>query len=291
MKSALLLMAFLAQASTRPPDVPLANPTPDFPLHVHIIANRWGGDTVHLYRSIQGEMRGGPGYYAPSGSVHGFGIANIMGASPQGLDYTFDCPTPFMENTQPDGFYQARWKKPDMRLEILTQPVGSSRGEVCELKVALKQHPFDPEKALTAWSPANLPASAFWSDPETAFTDPDPDYPVRLHVLSSFRRYYDGGVQGYGTANLLGANPQGVDYTYDCQQGILWNTQPDEFFQGHWVKQDQRLEVLLQRPGSDRVDRCQLKVTLQPVPYPEWQSTPVATGPAPSSRPEFTKPQ
>jgi len=288
MRSAVLLLAFFGQFSSRPPDVPLPDPTPDFPLHVHLIATRYGTDTIRAYRTVQGELHGGPGYLRPTGSYHGYGSGNLLSEPLRGFDYTFDCPAPFTENTQPQDFYQARWKKQDQSLEILMQPVGSDHDEVCELKVAMKAHPFNPAQAPTIWSNVPLSSSDQWENPDVAFTDPDPDYPVHLHVISSFRRFSRTGFEGYGSANLVGDVPQGLDFTYSCGRGFLFNTQQDEYFQGYWVKPNQRLEILLQRTGSDKVDRCDINVTLKNAPY---QNTATATQPQSApTRPAFTKP-
>ena len=64
MKATALFLAMFAasafgQAPVQMPAIPFSNPDPDFPLQVHIVTVRWGGDTVHLYRSLQGEMHGG----------------------------------------------------------------------------------------------------------------------------------------------------------------------------------------------------------------------------------------
>ena len=284
MKSAVLLLAFFGQLGAAAPDVPLADPTPDFPLHVHVIATRYGTDTVRAYRSIQGEMRGGPGYLRPTGSYHGYGSGNLLGNTLRGFDYTFDCNAPFSENLQPQDFYQARWKKQDQSLEILMQRIGSDHYDICELKVAIKQHPFSDTPAV--WSGAPLSSSNLWDDPEVAFTQPDPNYPVHLHVLTGYRRYNRDGFEGYGSANLIGTTPQGLDYSYTCPHGFLFNTQADEYFQGYWVKPGQRLEILLQRVGSDHVDRCEINVTLKNAPY----QNPQAMVQPPANRPAFAKP-
>ena len=286
MKTALLLLAFLGQAGTAPPDVPLADPTPDFPLHVHLISARFGADTVREYRSLQGEMRGGPGYLQATGSYHGFGAGNLLGDTPRGFDYAFDCGAAFVENRQAQDFYQARWKKQDERLEILMQRIGSDHYDICELKLAMKPHPFSDGEASTLRNNSRVPSTALWEDPEVAFTDPDPDYPVHLHVLTTYRRYGTGRTEGYGSANILGDNPQGLDYSYSCAHGFLANTQADESFQGPWVKPGQRLEILLQRIGSDRVDRCELKVTVKIAPYP----APHIVADTPAGQPVLVRP-
>lgn len=277
-----------AQFQPRMPAVPLPTPDPDFPLRLHILTIRWGSDTMHLYRSLQGELRGGPGYYQPTGSAHGFGTANLLGDNPQGLYYAFDCGSAFQPNDQPQDVYQARWKHPNQSLELLMQPVGSDRGQLCELKVSPRTLPFDPAFARTAL-PGSTLSGPLWNEPEVAFTDPAPDYPLHLHILTGYRRLYTGNAQGYGTANLAadGAPVQGVDYNYTCSHGLIPNAQPNEFFQGHWVKKDQRMEILLQRIGSDHVDRCELNISLKPTPYANLPATPTT---ASSQQPAFSHP-
>jgi hypothetical protein len=129
-----------------------------------------------------------------------------------------------------------------------------------------------------------------WTEPEIPFTDPAPDYPVHLHIITGFRNLSAAaGVQGYGTANLVGdgGSLQGVDYNYNCSHGLIPNAQPEEFFQGHWVKKDQRIEVLLQRMGSDHVDRCQLNVSVKGSPYPD-SSTASTGGASAAAQPAFS---
>jgi len=274
MKASVLFLAMFAtcafgQFQGRMPAVPVSSPDADFPVHVHIVTVRWGGDTMHLYRSIQGEMRGGPGYYEPTGSAHGFGTANFLGDQGQGFYYAFDCTSSFQPNVQMQEFYQARWKHAGQSLEILMAPIGTDHGELCELRVALRPVLFD-----AAFAKSQLPGGTIngpiWTEPEISFIDPDSDYPLHLHIITGVRQLYNGGVKGYGTANLVadGGSLQGVDFNYNCSRGLIPNAQPDEVFQGHWVKKDQRMEILLQRIGSDKVDRCQLNVNVKGSPYP-----------------------
>jgi hypothetical protein len=270
MKIAVLLLALFAQFSTAPQDVPLADPTPEFPLHVHLFSARYGTDTIRQWRSPQAQMRGGPGYLQPTGSFHGYGTGNLLGADPRGFDYSFDCSKPFAENVQPQDFYQARWKKQDQRLEILMQRIGSDHADICELKVALKPRPFLDGDPPPAGSGSSLSASNLWEDPDVAFTEPDPDYPVHLHVITNRRGYDRAGSSGYGTADIVGAPsaaPQGLDYTFTCPRGFLANSQRDEFFEGRWIKPGLRMEILTQRLGTDKVDRCQINVTMKTAPY------------------------
>ena len=47
-----------------------------------------------------------------------------------------------MQNHDPSQYFQARWKKQDLRLEILLQEIGNKHPTRCELKVT-------PHRGLT----------------------------------------------------------------------------------------------------------------------------------------------
>jgi hypothetical protein len=283
MKVALLLFTLLAQYPTRPPDIPAATPNPDFPLRVYLLAVRSGPDLQHDYRTLRGELYGGPGYYTPAGSFHGFGVGNLLGDQTAGFDFSFECGTAFLENRRPQEFYQARWKQPGAKLEILTQAVGASRSSICELEVGMKSHPFNSSSSPMPSTPVLL-GDAFWKDLGDAFQGDAPQYPLRLHVLTSTRRDFQGGNQGYGTANLVGTQPEGFAYTYECGHGFLYNTQSDEAYMARWTQPGRQLEILVQPLGSDHIDRCRLRVTRQSLPYDESRRF-AASLPAPGNSP------
>jgi hypothetical protein len=110
-------------------------------------------------------------------------------------------------------------------------------------------------------------ASAQHEPPGVASTVPNPSYPLRLRVLSADRLRDRFGVHGFGRADLLGPPVRGLDYTYVCGEGFLHNGPADEFYQGRWKKPDQEMEILVQRVGSDHVDKCDIKVTMKAEPY------------------------
>ena len=120
-KPSLLILAMFAQFYVTSPNDPATAPNPDYPVHVHIFIAKASG--------------GGANY-------HGFGRGNILGAVPQGFDYTFACDQPFNNNRQSEEFYQGRWKKPNQKLEILLQPIGSTHINRCDLNIALKARPY-----------------------------------------------------------------------------------------------------------------------------------------------------
>jgi hypothetical protein len=141
----LLSASSLFAQFTAPPDVPATAPNPEFPLHVRIFGNRWN----HV-----------------RGSYHGFGRGDLLGNKPTGFDYTYSCSEPFLHNALKGEFYQARWKKQDLKLEILMQKVGSDHLHRCELNVALKPTPYGSYGASgrAPGAPVSVPAALPASD-------------------------------------------------------------------------------------------------------------------------------
>ena len=105
------------------------------------------------------------------------------------------------------------------------------------------------------------------------------DYPLHFHVVDGERTEDSYQDHGWGTANLSGAGAtvEGAEFKYDCSYGFLTNSQLTGFYQARWVQPGSQLEVLLQRPGSDKVDRCKVQIELQPQPYPQSKHIVVET--------------
>jgi hypothetical protein len=236
------------------PDVPAMDADPAFPLRVHLAVAKFGG----------------------AGSrYHGYGSGNLLDAKgPEGFDYAFDCEVAFVPNGAPDETYQARWRKQGYELEILMNDAGTRYVDTCALRLAMKERPFVPEDTARMVHGVSSSIVVPWHDPGFAYELADPDYPIHFHVLDGLRMEDNAGDHGWGTANLYdpavqGGPLQGAQYTYDCGRGFLTNSQLSGFYQGHWVKPGAELEVLLQRAGSDKVDKCKVRVNLQAQPYAE----------------------
>jgi hypothetical protein len=109
--------------------------------------------------------------------------------------------------------------------------------------------------------------------PRVAWETPDPAYPLKVHILSSDRHYTHHSHTGlidtesYGSGNLLGPPPTGFDYTSYCPGGFLHNAQHEEFYQGRWKQQDQKLEILIVETGHNKPDKCEIKITVKAQPY------------------------
>lgn len=102
--------------------------------------------------------------------------------------------------------------------------------------------------------------------PDGPATTPDLQYPVHLQIMMTKANGSFRGFSGFGRGNILGPPLQGVDFTYNCSTPMLDNGR-NEFYQARWKKQDRKLEILMQRIGSDHVDKCDLEVALKNVPY------------------------
>jgi len=113
---------------------------------------------------------------------------------------------------------------------------------------------------------AVLPQAA---PPDGPALSPNPEYPVHVRILVSKGSTSRVATSGYGRANLLdeSGNPvHGVDFTYSCGEPMLTNT-GNEFYQARWKKQDLRLELLMQRIGSNHIDKCELQTAVKPQSY------------------------
>lgn len=114
---------------------------------------------------------------------------------------------------------------------------------------------------------APLHAQVWHQPPDVAATTLHSDFPVHIHLYHVHWQNIRGSYEGFGRGDLLGPKPQGVDYTFSCSEPFLHNVGKAEFYQARWKKQDQRLEILMQKVGSDKLQKCELRTTLRAEPY------------------------
>jgi len=96
----------------------------------------------------------------------------------------------------------------------------------------------------------------------------DPDYPLRVQLAETGSSSSGlGKTGGYGHGNVLGPPVEGFDYAQDCNQRFAPRPEENQYFRARWKKQGQRLEILIQEMGSDRIIVCELKVAMQEEPY------------------------
>jgi hypothetical protein len=277
---AVLAQGVLSERPVRPgavpPYVPAVNPDPNFPLRVHLLTARFGG---------------------LANNYHGYGSGNLLGdRAALGFDYGFECDVPFVANQTPDETYQARWTNSQYGLEILMAEVGVAqpREHTCTLRLATKKRPFEPANTAALSHGVSSSLRKRWQDPDFAYEETQLDYPLHFHVVDGQRTEDDAADHGWGTANLSDPSAraplQGAEFSYNCLYGFLTNSQLTGFYQARWVKPGSELEVLLQRPGSDKVDKCKVEVNLKPQPYPESRHVPLATSVSALARPASATP-
>lgn len=104
------------------------------------------------------------------------------------------------------------------------------------------------------------------STPDGPATAPNLEFPLHVQVIQTQATSGRFGSRGFGRGNVLGAPEKGIDFTYECSSAIL-NTGKNEFYQARWKKQDRKIELLMQRIGSDHLDKCDLEVALKAEPY------------------------
>jgi len=131
----------------------------------------------------------------------------------------------------------------------------------------------------------SLLAQSMTAPPDVPATDPNPEFPLRLHIFHIYWNHVSGIYEGYGRGDLLGDKPTGLDYTFSCSEPFLHNAQPSEFYQARWKKQDQKVEILMQKVGSHHLQKCELKVTLKPTPYGRYGAPTVGATPGTTNSP------
>jgi hypothetical protein len=135
---------------------------------------------------------------------------------------------------------------------------------------------------LFALLTASLRAQNYVVPPDVAATAISPDFPLHVHIFGVHWNRVNGGYEGYGRADLLGPPAQGIDYTFSCSEPFLHNMAKDEFYQARWKKQDMKLEILMQKVGSDKLHKCELKTSVRPLPYGKYGAVaPSSAAPAP----------
>jgi hypothetical protein len=96
----------------------------------------------------------------------------------------------------------------------------------------------------------------------------DPNFPLRVQLAQTGMESDGTRLRtGYGHGNVLGPPVQGFDYSQDCNQRFALRPEENQYFRARWKKAGQRLEVLIQVMGSDKIVACELKVAMQEEAY------------------------
>jgi hypothetical protein len=94
----------------------------------------------------------------------------------------------------------------------------------------------------------------------------NPDYPLHARILAIHWEHNRYGTHGYGRGDLLSPQEQGFDYTFDCGDPFI-TTKGEELYPARWKKQNERIEILESRVGTDKFERCELKIDLKNAIY------------------------
>jgi hypothetical protein len=112
-----------------------------------------------------------------------------------------------------------------------------------------------------AWqdmSPPNYRPEPPW----LAAKDATPRYPITVRLELDYNRYNGDGFSGGGEAHIF--NPHGEDLQFKYRCGLTFPShQPVEFY-GRWVVPGRKLEILLQKPYTNRVRPCRISVSPPP---------------------------
>ena len=131
MRCILVLMLFLVPAAsgsdhTYPPaKTEYTTPEAGYPLKLFVMS------ASRSYHYHNGELD----------RVRQTGIANLLTDPQVGVAYNSTCSDGFHHN-HTGMFYQAKWKKPNARLEILTLKPGASKPSTCEVDVVVQPTPY-----------------------------------------------------------------------------------------------------------------------------------------------------
>ena len=95
---------------------------------------------------------------------------------------------------------------------------------------------------------------------------PNPEYPLRVFIFDIHANGGSSGYSGFGRGNLKDTKVVGFDYNFTCGEPFL-PTERNEFYQARWKKQDQKLELLMLKVGTEHDLKCTLNVALKSGPY------------------------
>jgi hypothetical protein len=95
--------------------------------------------------------------------------------------------------------------------------------------------------------------------PWIAERTPSPRFPILVLLQQQFVRYewFDSTFFGDGLAHFYSPVGQTVNFKYDC--GVTFDRFRPTEFHARWIHHNTQLQILLQKPGSDRTATCNIK--------------------------------
>jgi hypothetical protein len=239
----------------------------DYPLRVHIfnhngVSHYWGPGGARSLEDVDGEGR-----------------ANLYeNSQPRAFDFHYECEERLMNSVGYETL-PARWKKPNLELEVLN-PIS---GKTCKFHVAMRDgiayHFHDgkfgeePAERFKAWM------GKYQYDPEHGKNEPvrpaeavasslDPaSFPLRAHIFSHTGvSHYNSAsqtdpdvVEGEGRANLYeNSEPRAFDFSYRCAARLL-DSIGYETYLARWKTPGRELEIM--QPATDKT--CVLLAALK----------------------------
>jgi hypothetical protein len=214
----------------------------------------------------------------------GYGKANLQqNDQVQGLDYTFECPEPFLPSDGGDR-YMAKWKNVGSKLAILTHPVGNpNKHSECDLKVEIHPYAFkimNGQLVTVTAQQMNQQKDAhvvMQQAPSPIDTDPA-HYPLKVTMLSvEWGPKTASGYLGAGKGNVRdGDKINAVDFSAKCPAKLL-PTVEGHHLKGVWDIPNAKILVITHRVGDvSIVHQCQFDVTVKPDVYIKQPSGAIA---------------
>lgn len=111
-------------APPAPPLAPFTEPNAKYPLKVKLLqanSNRTAQGAVAITQTV--------------------GSGNLIGEKTVGFDFNSTC-AGGLTSTTGDDFYQAKWKKEDKKMELLTLEQGKTKSSTCAIEVTMKDKPY-----------------------------------------------------------------------------------------------------------------------------------------------------
>jgi len=129
--------------------------------------------------------------------------------------------------------------------------------------------------------------------PDVPAAAPDPEFRLRVHLLTARWGGLGGVYHGYGSGNLLEANAiRGFDYGFECDLPFVENEGPADTYQARWKRAPYQLEILTAEVGVDqpRARTCTLRLVFTERPFEPANTAALSHGVSSSLRKRWQDP-
>jgi TonB family protein len=203
------------------------------------------------------------------GPTKGSGHGNIEAAgSWRGIDYSFEC----AERPDVNTAYDARWKKPDIRLVIVMPEIGNpKKDKECELKTTVRDVVYGIDagtKSLTSYSYeqfAKILAQRKALEEDSNPSDVDPaHFPASVTILEAqWQEVGVGAVAGTGRGTIQNGDAiEAFEFDGLCPSRLMTSLQGSGY-PGRWVQEPTRIVILSHDMGlAERPRQCELNTSV-----------------------------